>query len=138
MSHHTDGCRPDVECVLFSDASLTHDSPSVYARAYLLVRCPKHTHTHTLQGALYIEDFIRLCQAIGFTDPRVLHKSAELVSNEELEAKLGEAKFYSVTYRLFKMPEGMLETKCEDYGQVAVYKGTIPGRCVPVRPLQIH
>lgn len=28
--------------------------------------------------------------------------------------------------RLFKLP-GLLETPCEDYGQVAVYKGTIPG-----------
>lgn len=116
----------------------SHTILPLYMRARICLFAVQNTHTHTLQGALYIEDFIRLCQAIGFTDPRVLHKSAELVSNEELEAKLGEAKFYSVTYRLFKMPEGMLETKCEDYGQVAVYKGTIPGRCVPVRPLQIH
>jgi hypothetical protein len=28
--------------------------------------------------------------------------------------------------RLFKLP-GLLETLCEDYGQVATYKGTIPG-----------
>ena len=28
--------------------------------------------------------------------------------------------------RLFKLPS-MLETLCEDYGQYAVYKGTIPG-----------
>ena len=28
--------------------------------------------------------------------------------------------------RLFKLP-GQLETLCEDYGQVATYKGTIPG-----------
>ena len=40
---------------------------------------------------------------------------------------LGEAKFYSLTYRLFKLPEGRLETLCEDYGQYAVYKGTIDG-----------
>ena len=39
---------------------------------------------------------------------------------------LGEAKFYSLTYRL-KLPEGRLETLCEDYGQYAVYKGTIDG-----------
>ncbi len=29
-------------------------------------------------------------------------------------------------YRLFKVP-GQIEDLCEDYGQVAVYKGTIPG-----------
>lgn len=95
----------------------------------LCIRAFVHVCSPNTKGALYIEDFIRLCQAIGFTDPRILHKSAELVSNAELEAKLGEAKFYSITYRLFKMPEEMLETKCEDYGQVAMYKGTIPGRC---------
>ena len=80
-----------------------------------------------LAGAMYEQDLIRLCRSIGFTDPRILHRSAELVRNEELETKLGEAKFFSITYRLFKMPAGALETLCEDYGQVAVYKGTIPG-----------
>jgi arsenite methyltransferase len=30
------------------------------------------------------------------------------------------------TCRLFKLP-GLLETLCEDYGQMATYKGTIPG-----------
>lgn len=32
----------------------------------------------------------------------------------------------STNDRLFKIP-GRLETLCEDYGQVAVYKGSIPG-----------
>jgi hypothetical protein len=31
-----------------------------------------------------------------------------------------------VLHRLFKVP-GRLEDLCEDYGQVAVYKGTLPG-----------
>lgn len=31
-------------------------------------------------------------------------------------------EFFSITYRLFKLPD--LETECEDYGQVAYYKGT--------------
>jgi len=31
-----------------------------------------------------------------------------------------------IGHRLFKVP-GRLEDLCEDYGQVAVYKGTIPG-----------
>ena len=49
------------------------------------------------------------------------------VKDEALAELLGEAKFYSLTYRLFKLPDGRLETLCEDYGQFAVYKGTIEG-----------
>ena len=40
--------------------------------------------------------------------------------------QVGEAKFYSITFRLFKLPG--LETLCEDYGQVATYKGTVEGQ----------
>ena len=41
-----------------------------------------------------------------------------------MRAKLGQAKFFSATYRLFKL-DG-LESACEDYGQAVVYKGTVP------------
>ena len=40
---------------------------------------------------------------------------------------LGGAKFFSVTFRLFKLP-ARLEPDCEDYGQAATYKGTVPGQ----------
>ena len=44
----------------------------------------------------------------------------------ELEAKCGQIKFFSATYRLFKLqPTTQLETACEDYGQAVVYRGTI-------------
>eukprot|EP01060_Flectonema_neradi_P018243 TRINITY_DN25049_c0_g1_i1.p1 TRINITY_DN25049_c0_g1~~TRINITY_DN25049_c0_g1_i1.p1 ORF type:complete len:374 (+),score=58.20 TRINITY_DN25049_c0_g1_i1:49-1170(+) len=79
-----------------------------------------------IAGAMYIEDFIREAQKAGFDDPRVLAATEIVVQDPELREICGEAKFYSITYRLFKLP-GMLETKCEDYGQFAVYKGTIPG-----------
>ena len=39
------------------------------------------------------------------------------VTDPELKEVVGEARFYSITYRLFKLP-GLLETLCEDYGQV--------------------
>eukprot|EP01064_Diplonema_japonicum_P013835 TRINITY_DN2137_c2_g6_i1.p1 TRINITY_DN2137_c2_g6~~TRINITY_DN2137_c2_g6_i1.p1 ORF type:complete len:507 (+),score=144.54 TRINITY_DN2137_c2_g6_i1:59-1579(+) len=79
-----------------------------------------------ISGALYIEDFIRESQKVGFADPRVLEVSEIVVQDPELANICGNARFYSITYRLFKLPE-MLETKCEDYGQYALYKGTIPG-----------
>jgi arsenite methyltransferase len=40
---------------------------------------------------------------------------------------VGNARFFSRTYRLFKLPAGRLESLCEDYGQVATYNGTLPG-----------
>ena len=78
-----------------------------------------------LSGALYIEDFIRICRQVGFPDPRVLEKAPIQVNDPELADLLGNAKFFSITYRLFKI-DG-LETLCEDYGQVATYLGTLPG-----------
>ena len=45
--------------------------------------------------------------------------------DEKLRAVLGESRFYSITYRLFKL-DG-LETLCEDYGQAVRYKGTMEG-----------
>lgn len=79
-----------------------------------------------IAGAMYQEDFCREAVKAGFDDPRMLCKEEILISDPELQDVVGRARFYSITYRLFKLP-GMLETKCEDYGQYAVYKGTIPG-----------
>ena len=77
-----------------------------------------------LGGALYIEDFKRICTQVGFTDVRQLSKTPIEIHDEKLRDLLGEAKFYSITYRCFKVE---LETLCEDYGQVAIYTGGIPG-----------
>jgi len=37
---------------------------------------------------------------------------------------LGNINFWSVTFRLWKIPE--LEDACEDYGQAVCYNGGIP------------
>lgn len=79
-----------------------------------------------VSGAMYIEDFLREAVKAGFDDPRMLSKEEIIIHDPALKDVVGRARFYSITYRLFKLP-GMLETKCEDYGQFAVYKGTIPG-----------
>ena len=75
---------------------------------------------------MYEQDFLRIARRVGFEDPRVLDSAPIDVKDPQLIELVGEAKFTSVTYRLFKLP-GLLESLCEDYGQVAVYKGTIPG-----------
>lgn len=74
-----------------------------------------------ISGALYIEDFKRLARDVGFADPRVLSSARIDVTDPELSQVVGNAVFHSITYRLFKLPE-QLESLCEDYGQVAVYK----------------
>lgn len=92
-------------------------SPEVRAHDVLVGEC--------LGGALYEQDFVRICRQTGFMDPRILEKREIIVEDKALKELLGNARFYSITYRLFKV-EGM-ETLCEDYGQVAYYLGTIPG-----------
>lgn len=77
-----------------------------------------------LGGALYIEDFRRVLREIGCLDYRVVFKRRITLNNSEIEAKAGMIDFYSVTIRAFKL--GDLEDICEDYGQVAIYLGTMP------------
>ena len=76
-----------------------------------------------LSGALYWNDFLTFSRRAGFTDPRSVESRPIGVENEELEALIGDIKFFSVTYRLFKI-DG-LEKDCEDYGQAVMYKGGI-------------
>ena len=79
-----------------------------------------------LSGALYWNDFLNLAKECGFADPRLVEDAPITINNAELEEKVGEIKFFSATYRLFKLePEKQLESDCEDYGQAVVYKGTI-------------
>ena len=78
-----------------------------------------------LSGALYWNDFIHLAKKCGFMDPRLVTSEPITIQNKELEKKIGHIKFYSATYRLFKLPD-LLEPDCEDYGQAVIYKGTIP------------
>lgn len=76
-----------------------------------------------LGGALYLEDFRRQLLELGCRDFRIVAQSPVTVGSPALREKLGMARFSSVTVRAFKID---LEDKCEDYGQVATYLGTIP------------
>ena len=75
-----------------------------------------------LGGALYVEDFRRILEKVGCSDYRQVSNSVIEVTNPEIKRKTGNANFYSITYRAFKLD---LEDRCEDYGQVATYKGSI-------------
>jgi arsenite methyltransferase len=76
-----------------------------------------------LSGALYWNDFVPLARAHGFTDPRLVDDRPITIDNSELTEKIGNIRFYSATYRLFKLNE--LELACEDHGQSVVYRGTV-------------
>ena len=77
-----------------------------------------------LGGALYWNDFVNLGKKHGFADPRLVEDRPLAVTDPKLSAKIGNIKFFSATYRLFKISE--LEPECEDYGQAVIYKGSIP------------
>jgi len=76
-----------------------------------------------LSGALYWNDFLRISNDVGFDDVRSFEQKPITIENALLEAKVGDIKFFSVTYRLFKI--GKLETACEDYGQAVRFLGNI-------------
>ena len=77
-----------------------------------------------LGGALYWNDFENLARRHGFLDPRLVEDRPLDITDPAIAAKLGNTRFFSATYRLFKLPE--LEPACEDYGQAVVYRGSIP------------
>lgn len=77
-----------------------------------------------LAGAMYWNDFVNMAKTSGFRDPRLVEDRPITINNDQVLERLRPAKFYSATYRLFKLPE--LEPACEDYGQAVVYRGTVP------------
>ena len=77
-----------------------------------------------LGGALYWNDFISLSKRHGFADPRLAESRPLEITDPKLTLRVGNLRFYSATYRLFKL-DG-LESACEDYGQAVIYRGTIP------------
>jgi arsenite methyltransferase len=76
-----------------------------------------------LSGALYLEDFRRMLLDLGCADFRIVARSAVPLLDADIEAVIGHVRFESITVRAFKLD---LEDRCEDYGQVATYRGTIP------------
>lgn len=98
---------------VFSDRRIP---PALRSDPLLLGEC--------LSGALYGEDFRRLLQRIGCNDARSVSQAPIALMDAQIEAKIGMVGFRSITMRAFKLP---LEDRCEDYGQIATYLGTIAG-----------
>jgi len=77
-----------------------------------------------LAGAMYTEDFRRLLLETGCPDFRILRAQPFEISNQAIRDRIGPAVFSSLTVRAFKLKS--LEDRCEDYGQIAIYQGSIP------------
>lgn len=108
--------RPGGE-LYFSDVFADRRMPAALARdPILLGEC--------MGGALYVEDFRRLMRRVGFADHRVVASRPVSIDNAEIEARVGNVGFSATTVRAFAL--STLEDACEDYGQVAIYLGTIP------------
>ncbi len=101
----------------FSDVFADRRVPADLARnPVLLGEC--------LGGAMYREDFRRLMANAGCSDVRRIKESPIALHDEAIIAKIGMIGFASVTWRAFKLP---LEDRCEDFGQIATYRGSIDG-----------
>lgn len=121
---------PDKQAVLEQCYDLLKPGGEIYfSDVYAQVRVPQsliddpELWGECISGALYWNDFLNLAKQTGFKDPRLVTSRRLAIDNARLQAKLGERRFYSATYRLFKLDE--LEPACEDYGQAVRYKGTI-------------
>ena len=66
---------------------------------------------------------LRMIAAAGCADARVVSSSPVPLFDEAVIARIGMINFRSITIRAFKLP---LEDRCEDYGQIATYLGTLP------------
>ncbi|MGB8636059.1 MAG: methyltransferase domain-containing protein [Rhodanobacteraceae bacterium] len=78
-----------------------------------------------LAGALYIEDFRRMLAQLGVVDARVCARNPIALTDPAVEQRIGFAHFESITWRAFKLD---LEDRCEDYGQIATYLGSLAGQ----------
>ncbi|XP_023189773.1 arsenite methyltransferase [Xiphophorus maculatus] len=74
-----------------------------------------------LGGALWWKDLLQLAEEVGFSQPRLVTATVVAVDNKELQDVLGDFKFVSATYRLFKVPKGKTKT-CQ-----VIYNGGITG-----------
>lgn len=75
-----------------------------------------------LGGALYTEDFRRVMAQAGCLDARDVSRAPIPLLDPEVESRIGMVRFHSATVRAFRLP---MEDRCEDYGQLATYRGSI-------------
>ncbi|CAL8361329.1 unnamed protein product [Merluccius merluccius] len=95
---------------------------SLPTSAMLLIWCTlKSLLSECISGALWWEDLVQLAEEVGFSPPRLVTATAITVHDKEMQNILGDFKFISATYRLFKVPRSASKP-CQ-----VVYDGGITG-----------
>ncbi|XP_032383929.1 arsenite methyltransferase isoform X1 [Etheostoma spectabile] len=104
---------PDKKRVLAEAYSVLKDGGELYfSDVYSSRRLTDEIKNHKvlwgecLGGALWWKDLLQLAEEVGFSPPRLVTASIITVDNKELQEVLGNFKFVSATYRLFKVPKG--------------------------------
>uniref|UniRef100_A0A8C6RSN0 Arsenite methyltransferase n=1 Tax=Nannospalax galili TaxID=1026970 RepID=A0A8C6RSN0_NANGA len=107
---------------------LKHGGELYFSDVYASLELPEDIKTHKvlwgecLGGALYWKDLDVLAQKIGFSPPRLVTANIITIQNKELERFIGDCRFVSATFRLFKLPKTEAAKRCQ-----VVYNGGIPG-----------
>ncbi|CAL8330323.1 unnamed protein product [Lota lota] len=119
---------PDKKRVLEEAYRVLKDGGELYfSDVYSSGRLTEDIKNHTvlwgecISGALWWEDLLQLAEEVGFRPPRLVTASPITIDNSELQNILGDFKFISATYRLFKVPAGACKPS-----QV-MYDGNITG-----------
>ncbi|XP_035967423.1 arsenite methyltransferase isoform X1 [Halichoerus grypus] len=120
---------PDKEPVLQEAYRvLKHGGELYFSDVYASLELPEEIRTHRilwgecLGGALYWKNLAILAQKIGFCTPRLVTANLITVQNKELERVIGDCRFVSATFRLFKLPKTGPAKRCQ-----VIYNGGITG-----------
>lgn len=119
---------PDKKRVLTEAYHVLKDGGELYfSDVYSCSRLTEKIKNHKvlwgecIGGALWWEDLLQLAEEVGFSPPRLVTASEITVDNKDLQDILGDFKFVSATYRLFKVPKNGAKA-CQ-----VVYDGNITG-----------
>ncbi|XP_008287152.1 arsenite methyltransferase [Stegastes partitus] len=119
---------PDKKRVLAEAYDVLKDGGELYfSDVYCSARLTEEIKNHKvlwgecIGGALWWKDLLQLADDVGFSPPRLVTAAIITVDNKELQDILGDFKFVSATYRLFKVPKG------NDKPCLIMYDGGITG-----------
>ncbi|XP_020382287.1 arsenite methyltransferase isoform X1 [Rhincodon typus] len=118
---------PDKKAVLKEAYRVLKDGGEMYfSDVYADCNLPEAIRTHKilwgecLGGALWWKDLFTIAEEVGFSTPHLTTAKRISVINAELKEIVGDFKFVSATYRLFKIPASCPKEKC-----CVTYNGSI-------------